>query len=441
MEGVNFWDEVINTICSKYSSPIKQQWIKSSSANLNNNTVTITAPNKMVKDFLNQNINIIKDLVDQIMLSNFNIEISIADNNQTTSNNPNVVPIAYAINQNPTLNIRYSFDNFIVGSSNQFTYTAAKALSEDLNQKYNPLFIFGESGLGKTHLMHAIGNNIVNKFPNKRVIYLKSEKFVSEFVDSIRFKNMDKFRKKYRKNLDVLLIDDIQFFSGKEQTQEELFHTISNAKQNNKIVVLTSDKQAEQIDGLDNRIKTRLSGGLVCDIKAPELETRIAIIKAKAKELEVDISDSVASFIAANNIKNVRELEGTITRICAFSSFSGIEITEDLIKELELKYINNNTETKVDVNNIIKIVANFYNLSYSDIIGNDKKQEFVKPRHTAIYLARTLTNKPYSELAKLFKKKNHASIINACEKTAKLVKLDKNYEEHINLLTSKCKNT
>jgi len=384
MEGVNFWDEIINAICSKYSSPIKQQWIKSSQATINNNIINIAVPNKMVKDFIDQNLNYIKKLIEEIMLSNFEIEITIEEKEALNSVKPNIVSISSAVNQNPTLNIRYTFDNFIVGSSNQFAYTAAKALSEDLNSKYNPLFIFGESGLGKTHLLHAIGNNIVAKLINKRVVYVKSEKFVSEFVDAIRFKNMDKFRKKYRKNIDVLLIDDIQFFSGKEQTQEELFHTISNATQNNKIIILSSDKPANEIDGLDNRIKTRVSGGLVCDVKAPELETRIAIIKAKASELEVLINDNVAAYIANNCNKNVREIEGTITRIAAFSSFSGMEITEDLIKELELKHINKNTENKIDVNNIIKVVASFYNLSYSDIVGTNKKQEFVKPRHTAI---------------------------------------------------------
>lgn len=441
MQGVPFWNEIKSILCEKFNSPIKQQWINSSSAKIKSNVATIEVPNVMVSSFLSENINYIKKLIDEIMLSDIEVKVEIIKEVQSPEEfNSNVINISSANQTNPTLNTRYTFDNFVVGSTNQFAYAACKSISEDLsNTKYNPLFIFGESGLGKTHLLHAIGNNVVEKFHNKRVIYVKSEKFVNEYVDSIRHKTIEKFRKKFRKGFDILLIDDIQFFSGKEQTQEELFHTLSSATQNNKIIVLASDREASSIDGLDKRLKTRLGGGLVCDIKAPEFETRIAIVKSKAQELEVEIPEEAVICIAKNFNASVRELEGIITRICAFASFSGMEISEDLIKEVELKNINRKIESSIDVNHIIKVVSSFYNVSFNEILSRDRKQELVIPRHVAIYLSRLITKKSYADLARSFKRKNHASITHACESVDYKIKADKVFDDNIKILIKKCK--
>lgn len=440
MEGVAYWNEIKRILCEEFKSPIKQQWINSSSATLTNNVAHITVPNKMVSNFISNHLLLIKRLFEEILLSKVEIEIDVLEE-VTELDNPNVVSISNAINSNPTLNTRYTFENFVVGSNNQFGYTACKSVSEDLNNtKYNPLFLFGASGLGKTHLLHAIGNNVVDKFHNKRVIYIKSEKFVSEYVDSIRSKTIEKFRKKFRKNFDVLLIDDIQFFSGKEQTQEELFYTLSDAKQNNKVVVLASDKLASEIDGFDQRLKTRLLGGLVCDIKAPELETRIAIVKNKAKELDIEIPEEAVLSIAKNFNSSVRELEGSIIRISAFASFSGMEITEDLINEVEIKNIARKNEAVVDVNHIIKVVSNYYDVSFSEILGVNRDKDLVLPRHVAIYLARHITQKSYSDLARIFKKKNHATISHACENIEYKLKLDKVFQDNLSMLEKKCRN-
>lgn len=440
MEGVSYWNEIKRILCDEFKSPIKQQWINSTSATITNNTAKIIVPNKMVSNFIGNHLILIKRLFEEIMLSKIELEIEVLDEVKE-SDNPNVVSITNAVNSNPTLNTRYTFENFVVGSNNQFAYTACKAVSEDLNNtKYNPLFLFGASGLGKTHLLHAIGNNVVDKLHNKRVIYIKSEKFVSEYVDSIRSKTIDKFRKKFRKNFDVLLIDDIQFFSGKEQTQEELFYTLSDAKQNNKVVVLASDKLASEIDGFDQRLKTRLLGGLVCDIKAPELETRIAIVKNKAKELDIEIPEEAVLSIAKNFNSSVRELEGSIIRISAFASFSGMEITEDLINEVEIKNIARKNEAVVDVNHIIKVVSNYYDVSFSEILGVNRDKDLVLPRHVAIYLARHITQKSYSDLARIFKKKNHATISHACENIEYKIKLDKVFQDNLNMLEKKCRN-
>lgn len=320
------------------------------------------------------------------------------------------------------LNPKYTFSNFVVGNSNQFCHAAARQVSEEPGQSYNPLFIYGGVGLGKTHLLHAIGNAALEKNPSARVIYMSSETFTNELIQSLRCGKMEDFKEKLR-GLDVLLIDDIQFISGKERTQEEFFHTFNTLYGAKKQIVVTCDSIPQDVTGLKERLQTRFSWGLIADLQAPDFETRVAILNRKAAIDGLVLPMDVAQYIADNISTNVRELEGALTRLGAISSLQGIAIslalTESVLRPmLKSKVVN------ISVDDIKKVVSSHFNLKVSDLSSKKRSRSYSFPRHIAMYLCRKHTTCSYPDIGREFGGRDHSSVIHAANVVSKKLKVE-----------------
>jgi chromosomal replication initiator protein len=322
----------------------------------------------------------------------------------------------------PQLNPRYQFDNFVVGSSNQFAHAACRAVAENPSRSYNPLFLYGGVGLGKTHLMQAIGHHIRLKHRYLQVMYLPAEQFVNELISSLRFNRMPDFRERYR-NIDVLLVDDIQFLANKERTQEEFFHTFNTLYTSQKQIILSSDASPRQIPRLEERLRSRFEWGLIADIQAPDLETKVAILRRKAELEKARVPDDVALFIAHNVKSNIRELEGMLIRVLAFSSLTGRPLSLELTKET-LKDILPAEGRRVTAPEIVKLVARHYGLKVSEIKSRNNAKQIVFPRQVAMYLCKQLTDLSYPEIGKQFNDKHHSTVMHSVDKIDKLQRED-----------------
>ncbi|MBT4594462.1 chromosomal replication initiator protein DnaA [bacterium] len=322
------------------------------------------------------------------------------------------------------VNPRYTFDSFIVGPHNSLAYAAASAIAKEPGKTYNPLLIYGGTGLGKTHLLHCIGNEALNQNPDMHVCYENSDRFMSEFINAIRQKNMHQFRKKYEA-LDLLLIDDVQFFSNKEQTQETFFHIFNGLYEKNRQIVLSCDIHPGDIPALQERIKSRLGWGLVVDIQIPTLETRIAILMKKAEELDIKISEEVASFVASKTVSNIRELEGALTRIAAFAGHSDEEITAELADKLFSNHKRINP-ARPSIHHVAKIIARHYNLSVDDIRSKKRDRQVTAARQETIYLMKKMTNATLRTIGEYLGGRDHSTVIYAANKIEKEIKKDKN---------------
>lgn len=308
-------------------------------------------------------------------------------------------------------NPKYLFKTFVVGKSNEFAWAAAKAVAENPSHSYNPLFLYGGVGLGKTHLLHAIGQEIVRSRPQLRVLYLAAEQFVNELINSIRFDRMPAFRERYR-TIDVLMIDDVQFIANKERTQEEFFHTFNTLYTSQKQIILSSDSPPRNIPTLEERLRSRFEWGLIADIQPPDLETKVAILQRKAYQDEATLPDEVAEFIAQQVKSNIRELEGLLNRVLAFSSLTGKPLSASLARET-LKDILPEEGKKPNPNEIIKAVAKHYDLKISEIKSKSNSQQVVFPRKVAMFLLRKLSELSYPEIGKLFNDKHHSTVMYA----------------------------
>jgi len=311
---------------------------------------------------------------------------------------------------------RYRFDAFVVGGSNQFCHAAALAVAESPSHSYNPLFLYGGVGLGKTHLMHAIGHRIIRQNPGYRVMYLTAEQFVNDLINSIRFDRMPAFRDLYR-TIDVLLIDDIQFIANKERTQEEFFHTFNTLYTSQKQIILSSDSSPRRIPTLEERLRSRFEWGLIADIQPPELETKVAILRRKAETEVIDLPDDVALFIAQHVKTNIRELEGLLNRVVAFASLTGRPISLDLTKDTLRDILPANRVTTTE---IIKFIARHYGLKVSEIKSRNNSKHIAFPRQVAMYLCKQLTNNSYPDIGKQFNDKHHSTVIHSVKKIASL---------------------
>ncbi len=323
------------------------------------------------------------------------------------------------------LNPKYLFENFVVGPSNQMAYAAAYAVSENPARAYNPLFIYGGVGLGKTHLLHAIGNAIKKRDPSLKVLYISTEQFTNELINSIQYKKMAQFRSRYR-SLDCLLIDDIQFISSKERTGEEFFHTFNTLYESHKQIVITSDKPPNEIPDIEERLKSRFSWGLIVDIQPPEFETRIAIINRKAELFNLKLSPEVVQFIASHISSNVREIEGTLIKLSAYKAIMKQKITLKLVENI-LQDIVLRKEKMLTAENIQKTVARHFGISVDDLKSSKRTKNILIPREVAMYLTRKLTRNSLPEIKAKFGVKSHATIINACRK------IEKEMEENLEL--------
>jgi chromosomal replication initiator protein len=335
------------------------------------------------------------------------------------------------------LNPKYTFDTFVVGSSNQFAHAAAQAVADMPSKTYNPLYIYGGVGLGKTHLMHAIGHLIKSRNPNTRLTYLSSERFMNELINAIRYDKTITFRERYR-NIDVLLMDDIQFLAGKERTQEEFFHTFNALYDAQKQIVISSDCPPKEIPTLEERLHSRFEWGLIADIQPPDLETKVAILKRKAELERIDLPDNVALFIASKIKSNIRELEGSLVRLVAYASLKGVPISLDLAQEV-LRNIIDEGSTGVSIETIQKLVAQQYSLKVTDLKSKNNSRSIAFPRQVAMYLCKTLTKASLPEIGREFGGKHHTTVLHSINKISQLYQTDSVFHRLINNLISDMK--
>lgn len=332
------------------------------------------------------------------------------------------------------LNPKYTFDSFVVGSSNQFAHAACLAVAEKSPRTYNPLFIYGGVGLGKTHLLSAIGNFKLATYPDIRVCYVHSESFMNELIHALQNKKMPEFREKYRR-MDILLMDDIQFISGKERTQEEFFHTFNALYESHRNIVVTSDKFPKEIPGLEDRLRSRFEWGLIADIQPPDLETKVAILQKKAEIESIPLPSDVAVFLASNFSSNIRELEGSLVRIAAFSSLTNNPITVDLSKEVLKDFIRDAArELTVDV--ILKAVCQYFQITLADMKGKRRTKGLAHPRQVAMFLCRELTSSSFPEIGQKIGGRDHSTVMYACAKIAAALPLDPELRNQVDTLRS-----
>lgn len=449
MENRVIWQQVLDNIGSVLDTLSFNTWFKGIDfIDIKDNSIRIMIPMSFYKTHIDQNY---KDIIlknfNEILGTNYDNIIYILkenlndilkeeenDNEKVVINN---VVDNYDKDYKSNLNKNYTFETFVVGESNKFAQAAALAVSENPGTMYNPLFIYGNSGLGKTHLMHAIGNYIEKKH-RKRVLYVTSDDFMNDFTGLVR-KNkrndnldyVDFFKSKYR-NIDVLIIDDIQFLGGAEKTQQEFFHTFNNLYNDSKQIIVSSDRSPEDLKVLEDRLRTRFCWGLQVDISPPDFALKVAIIKKKIKGENISISDDVVSYIASNIGNDVRQLEGSITRLVAYSV---IMCEQNITVEFAMEALKDFTKKPVtDQNNIRriqKVVANFYKISFDDIKSKKRTPSLAIPRQVAMYLCRKLTDESFERIGTEFAGKNHATVIHACNKIDNEIKSNKVLKEAI----------
>ena len=350
-------------------------------------------------------------------------------------------PAAHFIDIEPvedSLNPKYTFEKFVVGSCNQFAHAAAKATAESPGTTYNPLFIYGGVGLGKTHLMHAIGHSIKARAPHMRVAYITSERFMNELINAIRFNRTPAFRDKYR-SIDVLLMDDVQFMAGKERTQEEFFHTFNTLHNGQKQIVVSSDCPPREIPTLEERLHSRFEWGLIADLEPPDLETKVAILKRKADLDGIELSDDIAIYIAGKVKSNVRELEGSLVRLVAISSMRGVPISKALAQESMKSILDSERPAGLTMEHIARTVASHYKMTVEELKSKNNSRSIAVPRQVAMYLCKRLTRHSFPEIGKEFAGKHHTTVMHSVEKITALDKDDRNFHKEIKeLIDSLC---
>ena len=332
------------------------------------------------------------------------------------------------------LNPKNTFENFVIGSGSQLAHAASIAVANAPGRAYNPLFVYGDTGLGKTHLMHAVAHQMLNTNPNAKIAYLSTEKFTNEFIQAIRENKLAKFRKRYR-TLDALLIDDIHFLSGKDSTQEEFFHTFNDLFESGKQIFLASDRPANEIARLENRLISRFQWGLVTDIQPPDYETRLAILRNKAASINLEIDDEILNFLAERVSRNVRRMEGALTRIVSYDSLIDRRLDLASVERLLADLLQEEVLAIVTINQIQKKVAEYYQISLSDILGRKRTNTISFPRQVAMYLARTLTSDPLKSIGDSFGGRDHGTVIHACKQVENLMDQDGTIKRSVDYLT------
>lgn len=436
------WERTLNVIKSELTEVSFNTWIKSiTPMSKTDYLIRLGVPNNFTKDILlgrykDLIINSIQAISSKTYALEFIVVTDESDESETkkAESKPEVTPITEA--RTSTLNPKYTFKSFVIGNSNRFAHAASLAVAESPAKAYNPLFIYGGVGLGKTHLMHAIGHYILSNNPNSKVVYVTSEKFTNELINSIKDDKNEEFRNKYR-NVDVLLIDDIQFIAGKERTQEEFFHTFNTLYEANKQIILSSDRPPKEIPTLEDRLRSRFEWGLIADIAAPDFETRIAILKKKADDEKLNVDNDVMVYIANKIKSNIRELEGALIRIIAYSSLTGRDITVDLASEALKDIISSKQSKQITVDLIQDIVSSFYNLKIEELKSAKRTRNIAYPRQIAMYLCRKLTDLSLPRIGEEFGGRDHTTVIHAYEKISKNIKKDQELESVVNDLMKK----
>lgn len=418
-------------------------WVRPLQAELNEGTLTLFAPNRFVLDWVRDKyIDNINQLLSEfcgndVPVLRFEVGskpiIAIVPPSQSFERasvsqavrpnagrvwEPAASPVQPDINHRSNVNPKHMFTNFVEGKSNQLALAAARQVADNPGAAYNPLFLYGGTGLGKTHLLHAVGNAIRDRKPNARVVYMHSERFVQDMVKALQNNQMEEFKRYYR-SVDALLIDDIQFFANKERTQEEFFHTFNALLEGNQQIILTSDRYPKEINGVEDRLKSRFGWGLTVAIEPPELETRVAILMKKAEAHQIRLADEVAFFIAKRLRSNVRELEGALNRVIANANFTGRAITIDFVREA-LRDLLALQEKLVTIDNIQRTVAEYYKIKMADLLSKRRSRSVARPRQMAMALSKELTNHSLPEIGDAFGGRDHTTVLHACRKIEQL---------------------
>jgi chromosomal replication initiator protein len=459
----NFWDSFLGAIRTKlqresfetWFNPIQFQGIDEAQC-----LIRLQAPNQVVQDWVKSNYNGLIEQTLSELKSGYSVAWVVPEDREQPA--ARTVPVAFSettrpdsqpahtapsvrsfaqgpatavaaarqIALDPALNSKYTFENFVVGSCNQFAHAASVAVAEAPGKTYNPLYLYGGVGLGKTHLMHACGHAIKQRNPQLRVSYLSSERFMNELINSIRYDKTQSFREQYR-SVDVLLIDDIQFMAGKERTQEEFFHTFNTLYEQQKQIVISSDCPPREIPTLEERLHSRFEWGLIADLEPPDLETKVAILKRKAEALGFTIPDEVALFIASRVKNNVRELEGSLIRLVAISSLRGIPVSKELAKDAIRNIASEEEPGVITIEQIQRVVAANYKLTVEQLVSKSNTRQVAFPRQIAMYLCKKLTKHSYPEIGRAFGGKHHTTVIHSCEKIKLLSAADAVFQKRL----------
>lgn len=455
LEGI--WQDVLRIIEEEIMAPVsyKTWFLPIRAERILDRKLTLSVPNKMIRDIIEQKyMDLLKNSVAHIAKQELDIEIIIGDipdsdlsieekrnKNEVQVNVKDPVIENTGNNGNNSsngafLNPKYTFDSYVVGNSNRFANAACFAVADAPGETYNPLFIYGGVGLGKTHLMHAIGHHIKQKDKNLNVVYVSSEKFMNEMIHSIQNNSNEAFREKYRKNVDVIMIDDIQFIAGKESTQQELFHTFNELKDSNKQIILSSDRPPHEIPTLEDRLRTRFASGLIADIQSPDLETRIAILRKKAEADRIIVPNEILTYIATKIKSNIRELEGALIRVMAYARLTDEDISMDIATEALKDLVAETKNRTLSIELIQEVVANYYNLSVDDLKSMRRTRNVALPRQIAMYLSRSLTSTSLPKIGEEFNK-DHTTVMHAYSKIKEAMDTDASVKTTIDNITKK----
>lgn len=417
------WDRVTKRVKTELTEVSYNAWFKLLiPLNMDKETITLGVTNQFTCNVINERyINYLYNIINAVSEQKYKIEIIVIDegkykeqSNQTDDFPDNLINF---------LNPKYTFDSFVIGNSNRFAHAASLAVAQSPAHAYNPLFIYGGVGLGKTHLMHAIGHHILNHNKNMKVLYVTSEKFTNDLINAIKDDKNEEFRSKYR-SVDVLLIDDIQFIGDKERTQEEFFHTFNTLYESNKQIVVSSDRPPKEIQQLEDRLISRFEWGLIADIQPPDFETRIAILKKKAQQENIEIPNDVMVYMAKQIQSNIRELEGALIKVAAYSAFIETEITVEMAEEALRDILRQNSKREINAKYIEEVVARRFGIKIEDMKSKKRTKNYTMPRQVAMYLCRELTDMSLPKIGEEFGGKDHTTVIHSCEKINKDIQKD-----------------
>ncbi len=441
MIAVNIWDEILSRVQAKVNRHSFYTWFKPTSfVAFDGRTVTVRVPNALFKDWITKHYSgVIGEALTEVQRPEALVSFVATGSPEAEAVPAAAPPEEIAVEETlpvltrtpaAGLNPRYTFDTFIVGSSNQFAHAACRAVAEAPSRSYNPLFIYGGVGLGKTHLMHAVGHYVLQHDRNLVLTYISSERFMNEMINAVRYDRLIDFRERYR-SVDVLLVDDVQFLAGKEGTQNEFFHTFNALYDSQKQIVLSSDCPPHEIEQLEERLRSRFEWGLIADIQSPDLETKVAILKKKAEAEAVPLPDSVAIYVAGRIKSNIRELEGSLIRLIAYASLTGRELTTDLAQEV-LRNVKDHEEKAVTIDHIQKFVSDYYQLKLADLKSRNNSKSIAMPRQVAMYLCKALTHASLPEIGRSFGGKHHSTVIHSIRKVEALRKGDAQFNTLLN---------
>lgn len=441
----DLWQKCLEYLQDEFPAQQFNTWLRPLQAEIDGPALVLLAPNRFVVEWVRKNFyERIKELVLQLepgRISVVSIEIGSKKSppsSDTVKQDATRAPLKPSLKKSADykssfLDSRLKFEHYVQGNSNQLAYAASLQVAERPGEAYNPLFIYGGVGLGKTHLMHAIGNEILNNKPDAKVLYLHSERFVADMVKALQTNAINEFKRFYR-SLDALLIDDIQFFAGKDRSQEEFFHTFNALLEGQQQIILTSDRYPKEIEGVEERLKSRFGWGLTVAVEPPELETRVAILVTKAEQSNIELPYEVAFFIAKRIRSNVRELEGALRRVIANAQFTGKQITIEFVQDA-LRDLLALQDKLVTIDNIQKTVADYYKVKVADILSKRRSRSIARPRQMAMALSKELTNHSLPEIGDHFGGRDHTTVIHACKKVKELILSESEFaDDYKNLL-------